>query len=175
MFRNQIIAVVVTAALIVGWATVTGSFVPLAGFALLLPICGAFLLIDHHLVERWRAELLQSWSAGAVEFEAYRAAVRASPVLPKATLEGMLATLPSEGTLSEEQAIGTAARQAIAVRLLAKHHAERRALAVKTAAGTLAACLIVIAVVSGRWEPLLGLTAVPLIAWLGRPTVPPAH
>lgn len=174
-FRNQIVAVVVTVALMIAWALVTRSFVPLAGVSVLLPICGAFLLVDSHLVEGWRAELLQSWTTGVLDLGPYRAAIRANPALPKATVEGMLATLPSGGTLTSEREISPAARQAIADRLLAKHHAERAALAAKTAAGTLAASLTVVAMAMRRWEPLLGLVVVPMIAALRWPTARPTH
>lgn len=175
MFRNQIVAVAATAIVMIVWAILIGSFAPLAGLAVLLPVCGAFLLADHHVVENWRTDLLRSWTAGDLEFEAYRAAIRANPVLPKATLEGMLATLPSADTLPEERQIGAAARRAIALRLLMKHDAERKALAAKTAAGTLAACSMIIAAGLRRWEPMLGLVAVPLTLWLGRSTAPPTR
>lgn len=145
-FRNLIVAVVVAGLVSIAWALIARSPAPLAGLALLVPLSGIFFFADNRVLDAWRAGLLDAWVARELDFSAFSAAIRANPALPKATTEGMLATLPSAGSLVEEQRMAIATRQAIAATTLGSHRSASGALALKAAASVLAAGALIVAV-----------------------------
>lgn len=189
-FRNLVICVATLALVVIAWSLITRSPEPLIGIIILLPLCGLFFVIDNYELDAWRAELLEGWIMQSLDLAAFSAAIRANPLLPKGTTEGMLATLPSVGDLVEEQQITRAARQTMAAEVILRHRLASHALALRTAAGALAAAALIAAVVTGSQNPLwalLGLILLPATeAWMNRrhligrsdstiPTSPPAR
>jgi hypothetical protein len=171
-FRNQIVTVVVVSLVSIAWALIARSPAPLLGVALLVPVSGIFFLADSRVLDGWRAELLEGWTAHGLDLAAFSAAIRANPTLPKETTEGMLATLPLAGDIVEEQRMSTATRHAIAAKALAKYRSASDALAVKVAACAVAVGALIAAAATRRWEPLLGvmsLLSVPIAGgWMRR-------
>jgi len=98
-YRNLVVAVVLVSLGSIGWAIFAPSLSALSGFFLLLPVCGLYLFIDGKLLNDWRSRLLEGWVRGEIDFQAFCQAVDAIPTLPKSTLQGMIATLPSAGDL----------------------------------------------------------------------------
>lgn len=96
----------------------------------IVPLAGAFFLADSILLSRWQKRLLASWSAGRIDFFALISALRAQSMLPKDTLEGMIASLPSAPDLVVEQAQVAEIRERIAslVQLNSRYESNRRGL-----------------------------------------------
>jgi hypothetical protein len=165
-FRNQVVAVVLVGVLSTIWALLVRSTLPLAGLALLVPICGVFFFVDHRVVDHWRSRLLSGWVVRDLDITALCQVLRSHPALPKATMEGMLATLPSAQDLTTEQRISTPTRRAIAACALANSRSQSDTLALKTGSAALTGGALIGAVVLGRLEPLgilAGLLAVPVL------------
>lgn len=107
--------VVVMGVLWLAWALIAKSWQPLAGFLLLVPMCGAYSFLDLWILAQWRSRLITSWIQRELDFNAYRKAMSAHPQLPQPTLQSMLATLPAAGDLAGEHRISSTTRTAAAV------------------------------------------------------------
>src|SRR5262249_14724507 len=118
------------------------------------------------------SELLARWVKRDIDFVAFRNAIRANPVLPKHTVEGMLATLPDAGDLVAEQGILELSRKAIAAATQARHRARSNEIALKAAGRGVAAVAIIAAAAMRTWGPLVGLAPLllfPLLSiWMKR-------
>ena len=158
-FRNQVVAVVVVALVIVVSAAVLGFVSVLAAALCLIPLCGAFLFADSTLVNEWRSELLSAWTTGQLDLAAFLPTIRVHPQLPTQTLEAMLATLPSAGSLVEEQAILIATRQALAAESAAVHRMRSDALLFKVIGSGVVVAVVLAVVWARSWWPLIGLSA----------------
>lgn len=156
-FRNQVIIVVAIGAIVVGGAVLMRSAAALWGWLVLVPACGVFFYADSQLLNEWRSQLLTLWIARALDFAALNEAIRANPALPRATTEGMLASLPSAGDLVAEQKVLTPTRQAIAAASLAMHGGRADALLLKTIVSGLLVATAVTAIWMRAWVPLLAL------------------
>jgi hypothetical protein len=161
-FRNQVIAVVIIVLVAVLSACITRSFTPLAGVLLVLPTCGFFFLADTRLVNRWQSEIIANWASGGLDVAALRDAVRACPALPRDTVEGMLATLPSVGHLVAEQRILPPTRQAAATLIRSVCQRREESLLFTVLAAAVASAALLIALWSNTWTPLLGIAALTL-------------
>lgn len=93
-FKKLIIAVVAVGSLSLLGAAILGSWQPLLGLGLLLPLCGGLYWRDGDLVDGWRRDILTLWEQGGLELEIFRQTMLAVPTLPPDTLQGMLASLP---------------------------------------------------------------------------------
>jgi len=162
-FRNQVIVVVTISVVCIVAAVVTRSASALWGWLVLIPACGLFFYTDSRVLMEWRSELLRSWVARELDFAAFRQAILANPALPKATTEGMLASLPSAGDLVAEQQVPTPTRQAIAAASLALHGGRADALLLNVVTGGLIVATAIAAIWMRAWVPLIALsTVVPL-------------
>lgn len=151
VFRSQILSV---ALFIVAVLVVTGfSARPLVLITLLLlmPICGVFALLDSLVVARWRRQILESWQAASIDLHALRHALEAIPHLPGDTLKGMMATLPSWPSLSDEHQVVQSVRVTMAASILTEVRADQRRLGLKVLGITLVCCALVTAVLTERW------------------------
>jgi hypothetical protein len=171
------------------WVLVARSVAGLAAVTVLIPVCIVFVLADHRLLDAWRTELLASWVASDIDFAALSSAIRANPALPKNTIEGMLATLPSLGGLVAEQGVPSVRRRAIAAEVVSRQRSLGRLLACSAFVGALGTVSLVGAVVgrsegTSLWVPL-GVTLLATAMIGGRvrmeslvsrisPTVPPS-
>lgn len=144
-FRNQIVAVVLVGVISVLSALLTRSFAPLLGIIAIVPVVGFFFFADARILDGWRSALLASWVEREIDFFAFRNAIRANPALPKGTTEAMLATLPSSGTLIEEQRLSTAARQEMAAQVRTTCRARTNRVALKAAVSA----IVTIAILAG--------------------------
>ena len=122
---------------------------------MLVPACGLFFYADSRVLNVWRSELLRPWVACELDFAALGEAIRANPALPKATAEGMLASLPSAGDLVTEQKVLTPTRRAIAAATLALHADRADALLLKAATSGLLVATAVAAIWTRAWVPLI--------------------
>jgi hypothetical protein len=157
-FRTQIAAVVLMGLGAIVWSILARSPAPLVWAAGLVPVCGWFFLVDDARVRDWRVEILNDWAECRLEMAGFRHAIRAHPSLPRDTLEGMLASLPSSGELATERLISIATREAVVAAVLANYRWRSDALALKTVGSLIVTGAIIAAVTLRRWEPLLALT-----------------
>jgi hypothetical protein len=155
--RNQVAAVVVVGLAAVTSAAVARSPGRLALLLFLVPLCGAFLLVDARLLNEWRSALLARWADRELDLAAFRDAMRAHPTLPTGTLEAMLATLPAVGDLVAEQQVAEPNRRAIATVTRARQRQQVDALALRTAASAIVAVVAIEALWNGGWTAFRGL------------------
>ena len=169
-YRNLVVAVVLVSLGSIGWAIFAPSLSALSGFFLLLPVCGLYLFIDGKLLNDWRSRLLEGWVRGEIDFQAFCQAVDAIPTLPKSTLQGMIATLPSAGDLLTEQGISPITREAISAVVMTIHTCRSDAAAIKVFGFAVAGGSLMVAAALRTWQPLLGMVvvlALPLLRkWL---------
>lgn len=165
-YRNLIVSVVSVVLLSIGSAIFVWSWAPMAGFFFLFPVIGFYFLLDSKLLNDWRFKLLESWVRGEIDFRAFQQTVDAIPSLPKNTLQGMLATLPSMGDLLTEQRVPPGTREAIAAVVTTIHVCRSDAVAVKTAAFAIAGGSLILAVMLWTWYPFFGILAVAALTWL---------
>jgi hypothetical protein len=154
------------------WALVTWTLSPLAGFFLLLPICGLFFFLDYRLLNDWQLQLFEGWTRGELDFRSFRAAIEAVPTLPKDTLQSMLATLPTASDLITEQGISSSTRTAIAAVAMSIQRCHSDAVALKVVCYAIVGGSLIVAVAFWIWQPLLGIagiTSFPLLRqWVRR-------
>jgi hypothetical protein len=154
-YRNLIVIVVLIGLSSIGFALLMWSFKPLAGLLLLFPVCALFFLIDAKLLERWRSKLLQSWASKAIDFSALDDALNAISILPKETLQGMLATLPRVTEITAEQAIPQSTRVAVSAGIEVMYQNRSDLIAFKLAGFVVGVGTIMLAIVLSCWKALL--------------------
>ena len=165
-YRNLVVAVVLTSLASIGWALVSWSLSPLSGLFLLFPICVLFFFIDAKLLNQWRSQLFQSWIKKDIDFCGLCHAVNAIPILPKDTLQGMLATLPIAGNIIAEQAISSSTREAIAASIAVDHVNQADAIAFKVTGFAMVVGSLILALTLRIWQPLLGITVISILPLL---------
>jgi hypothetical protein len=128
LYRNLVVIVVLTGITITVLAMALSSWRVFSVAVCVVPVCGLFLIRDGQLVGRWRSSLLTAWANRNLDFVALSVALRALPALPRGTLEGMWATLPSAPSLAAEQELSAATRRAIAAQFDASRREQMNAL-----------------------------------------------
>ena len=162
-FRNLVVTVVTLSLISIVWAAVTRTPSPLSGLLLLLPACGFFFYLDGKLLQDWRSSLMQAWVKKDIDFNALQEAVNAVPMIPKNTLRGMLATLPSAHDLTSEQKVSSSTREAVAAAVAGIHACQSDVIALKTAAAAIVSALVIIAAAFRAWQPMLSGVALILL------------
>lgn len=169
-FRNLIVAVVLVSLGSMVWAVFARSILPISSFLLLFPVCGLFFFLDCKLLIEWRSLLLEGWARGELDFSAFLPAVGAIPMLPKNTLQSMLATLPSAGDILTEQRVSPSTREAVAIVVTIIHACHSDIVAFKAAALAIIAVSAILAVTLRMWQPFIAiipLAVMPLLQyWL---------
>ena len=168
-FRNLVVAVVAVSLGSLACAALIRRPAALAGLLLLLPLCGLFFFLDAKILDAWRSPILHAWVKKEIDFYAFRDAINAVPKLPKETLGGMLATLPSPPDLAAEQRVSSSTRQGVAAVVTSVQSLQSDAVAWKTAAAAMWSGAVILALATGRWEPLLGLLAPISLPVLAKP------
>jgi hypothetical protein len=158
------VSVIAVLALTMAAALLVGLLKSLLALSILIPLCGGFFARDSRIVDNWRASVLQAWVARDLDLVAYKLVICANPALPQTTVEGMLATLPLADGLTDEQALSTSTRQAVAATACATYRVRTDAV-VYNALGALCALSASAVFLAGgmrvaSWV-LLGLAAVP--------------
>lgn len=162
-FRNLIIFVVLNGLVSFVWAVFAWEWSALVELALLLPVCGMYFFLDSNVLNEWRLKLFESWINGEIDFEVLRQTVAGLTMLPKDTLQSMLATLPSAGDILAEQGISSSTREAVASLLMSINTYRSDLIALKIAGYTVAAGALIAASVFWKWQPLLGLFVIALV------------
>ncbi len=146
----------------------------LVGVAGAAGVWAAFLVLDVRAVAGWQRRILELWTAGALEPSVFVEALGRIPTLPRESLAGMVATLriplgalPPPGLeVPAREAVAQAARSALA--------RDSARVLLRGGAGVVVVVGAAAAVALRRWEPLLGLLAVPVLIGLGNAVGRPA-
>lgn len=165
-YRNLVVAVVLTSLASMGWALVSWSLSPLSGLFLIFPICGLFFFIDAKLLNEWRDQLFQSWVKKDIDFCGLCDAVNAISILPKDTLQGMLAILPVAGNISAEQAFSSSTREAIAASIEMNYVNQTDAMAFKVTGFAVVVGALILTIAIHIWQPHLMVVFVTLLPFL---------
>jgi hypothetical protein len=96
LYRNLVVAVVAMVTSTVGASLLLWSPRPLAALVALIPICGAFLLLDGRLVEGWLRTVFARREASSFRLSDLKRLLRAHRYIPQRSLMSMLALLPHE-------------------------------------------------------------------------------
>lgn len=96
LFRNLVIGVVALILMPALWALIQWSWIPLTGILGIVPLCVAFLCMDIKMVDRWQDKILAAWRQGELDLDLFSQAMATLRTLPPATLNAMLATLPTK-------------------------------------------------------------------------------
>lgn len=113
-----------------------------------------------------RSKWLTAWVKKEIEFRGFCDAISAITTLPKDTLQGMLATLPSTGDLAGEQRISSSTREAAAALTTTIHACESDVMALKAIGFAIAAGSLIIAVIFWMWLPIIGITLLALFPFM---------
>ena len=149
-------------------AAVSYALAPMTGLLLLLPACGLFFFLVVRLLQDWRTQLLEAWIKKDIDFRAFSEAVNAVPKLPKDTLRGMLATLPSARDLTSEQKTSSSTREAVAEAVAGIHACQSDAVALRVAAAAIVSGSVIISAAIREWEPMSGSAALILLPLFGK-------
>jgi hypothetical protein len=91
------------------FAIVSRSATPLLAVGVLIPLAGTYLVIDGMRLTQWRAQILELWRSGELDLVVFAKSISAHPMIPRRTLEGMLASLPvaskARSTTEKDQVI----------------------------------------------------------------------
>ncbi|HMB91051.1 MAG TPA: hypothetical protein VKP65_09410 [Rhodothermales bacterium] len=156
-FRNMVIAVVMIPVASGVWALVAGSWLPLLGLLVLVPVCVLFLLLDVRALQQWQRYLFARWQDGSIKLDVFAHAIDAMPKLPKHTLKAMLDTLPTQDLDARIRQPSATTREALiaTVEAISRYEIARQAWIL---GGVVVALVSVIgAVVQMVWLPLAGL------------------
>jgi hypothetical protein len=93
LYRNLVVALVITALGSVAAAAVLGSWLPLAGLLAIVPETGAYLAADVHAVIVWRRSLLEMQRTRGLDVAELGRTLLLQRHLPQPTVAGMLADL----------------------------------------------------------------------------------
>lgn len=156
-FRNVVIAVVLIPVASGVGALVAGSWLPLLGLLVLVPVCILFLLLDVWVVQQWQRFLFARWQEGRIKLDVFSHALDAMPQLPKHTVRAMLNTLPTQALDARIHQPSTTTREALVatVEVISRYEVARQAWIL----GGVVVALVSItgAVVLMAWWPLAGL------------------
>jgi hypothetical protein len=102
LYRNLAAAVSVFLVGSVVTTAVLRSWWPLTGLLLIVPATGGYLGWDARLVRRWMTTILSLEETNTTTLAWFSKALLSHPLVPKATVQGMLAQLNSETAISKD-------------------------------------------------------------------------
>jgi hypothetical protein len=156
-FRNLVVGVVVLSMSSLVCALAFLSWKPVLGTLLLLPFVSTFLWRDAALVHNWRRGITDFWVSDDLNLDVFSRAIRGMPIFPPATLDGMLAELPTSEHGIMPAALSPRLREALAATLDAVGRLQRDRMALSALAYTIGLSGLVAATLRLSWEPLAGL------------------
>lgn len=168
IFRNQVVLVVVIAFCSIGGAIALRQPGPLSGLLALVPVCGLYLWFDARQVARWRADSLSMWAKRDIDLLPFSHAVRANPILPRATIDSMLDSLATMQVGLLESRASAQTRQAVAKVAAIADALDLGQFAAKIGITAIVSTIAFWAAATRTWMPLCLAVAIlflPLILW----------
>jgi len=167
-YRSLVIIVVIIGLGSVIWLLISLSLTSLSNLLLLIPACGLFFLLDTKLLNKWRSNILDTWSTGEIDLFAFNEAVKAIPNLPKNSATAMLSSLPISINMIEEHNISTVTRSMMANTINTSYKLYIQKLIIKLAGISIVVISILLAVFLSSWLPLISLIAVLPLKYLSK-------
>lgn len=131
------------------------SWRPLPYVALLVPVVGAFLVIDSRTVLSWQRRVLHMWLSGDLGLSDLRQTVQAMRHVPAGTVAGMLDRLPPSEPPQQFDRLPTDSKASVAERCVARTSRQDRRTLLSTAGATLLVCSVAVTVSLQAATPLL--------------------
>lgn len=166
-YRSLVVAVALTISGSFVAALIMWSWRPLLAVGMILPLYGAFALVDGSLLLGWQRQLLDLWVEYRLDLRPLRDVLSGFPGMPPRTLEGMLSMLPLPRAANATELRSQAFRRAVAF-VMREYYAHQHIRTLLVAASHVVAVLCIGAAVVRWWSiPLLGLVVIPLLLALG--------
>lgn len=93
MYRNLVVAVSILLVGSIFSGVLRRSWRPLWGFTLVIPATAVFLAVDARVVRKWSDEIRRLSKERRMSLQSFSSAMLAQPLIPAATIKGMLAQL----------------------------------------------------------------------------------
>src|ERR1043166_6861781 len=84
-YRNLVVLLIALVGACAVTALVAGSALPLLGLFILVPLCGGYLVLDTHQVNRWRRRIMALWADEDLHLDKFTKAVISLTMLPPNT------------------------------------------------------------------------------------------
>jgi len=146
------VAVVTLGSLI--WSIIRMSWFPLLVLILNVPICGAFLISESLVLNRWQKKIFELWTNDLLDLSVYYDTMASIRMFPQNTLRSMLATLP-EGKLADKSPKKIKESLAMTLKTINQCQIDRTVL--NTIAITIILLSLVYALIIRSFIPLLSL------------------
>jgi len=108
LYRNLVVAVSLVSVLSVCLAVFLRQWLALAGLIILVPLIGAYLLLDSRLLRLWRARIVEMVRSRGLDVTTFSKTISGFRHIPPNSLRVMIATLPAndDRTCQQESKTG---------------------------------------------------------------------
>jgi len=103
LYRNLVVAVSAVSVLSVLFAVFFRQWLPLAGLIILVPLTGAYLILDSRLLHLWRAGIVEMQRLRGLDVTAFSKTISGFRHVPPNSLDAMISTLPASPELTRQQ------------------------------------------------------------------------
>jgi hypothetical protein len=114
VYRWAVVSVALAFVVPIVLTIVSLSWRPLASVALLVPVVGAFLVVDSRIVFGWQRRVLHLWVSSDFGLSDIRQTVQAIRYLPSGTIVGMLDRLPRSDAPRDDERSSALGRASLA-------------------------------------------------------------
>jgi hypothetical protein len=104
LYRNLVVSVSIVSILSVVLAVTFRQWIGLAGFLLLSPMTGSFLILDIRRTRLWRLHILKKSRKRELHIPTFRKTISAFAYLPASSLQAMLSTISDVDNPAQGQA-----------------------------------------------------------------------
>jgi len=102
LYRNLVVAVSAVSVLSVLFAVFFRQWLALAGLIVLVPLTGAYLILDSRLLRLWRAGIVQMLRMRGLDVTAFSKTISGFRHVPPNSLNAMISTLPARPELTRQ-------------------------------------------------------------------------
>lgn len=170
LFRNLVIGVVALILIPIPWALIQWSWMPLAGWLGITPLCVAFLCLDIKKIDQWQGKIMAAWRQGELDLDLFSQTMVTLRSLPPGTLKAMLATLPTHAISESVQPLNDDIKSMISRALRTINQCRFYRTAAMGMVVSLGSIALVAALLLWSWYPFLGfpgaLVCIPIYKWL---------
>jgi hypothetical protein len=103
LYRNLVVAVSAVSVLSILFAIFFRQSLALAGLIILVPLTGAYLILDSRLLRLWRAGIVEMVRLRGLDVTAFSKTISGFRHLPPNSLNAMISTLPASSELTRQQ------------------------------------------------------------------------
>jgi hypothetical protein len=103
LYRNLVVAVSAVSVLSILFAVFFRHWLALAGLIILVPLTGAYLVLDSRLLRLWRAGIVEMLRLRGLDVTAFSKTISGFRQVPPNSLNAMISTLPANPELTRRQ------------------------------------------------------------------------